>query len=393
MDVGLLLQHSQYALPVGIVLICAILVFAFGFKKAEQPPFAQLSVGSDVDRKFANKKRSKIKEKKSANGQIATEKASPTKKSVSTKIDASKKAASKTDDIEGKLKERKQEENKISVTKKDKDQVILKDGKENKIEQVKNKKTWRDLFQEKPVDFDEGDWEQAYSRKDKKNKKKEEESPSKKNKKSTKKVDLINEEVTKSKVSEKVEIKDKIAKETENKELKEKDKKDVILTPISNELINKEKEHQKEEQTKVILKLDNTIQEQKTKNKDDNTEKDSDNIEEKSSKVIQEKSGSVFDELGVLLGFISVCTAVGAWHWLTDPNTPAVSFTQSLCNHPFFAIASIILVILFMMGVHRRVIAPSIITQRARSVLGNFNMSCDDTGKLILKPTRSRHHE
>ncbi|KOC61062.1 Nuclear envelope phosphatase-regulatory subunit 1 [Habropoda laboriosa] len=95
----------------------------------------------------------------------------------------------------------------------------------------------------------------------------------------------------------------------------------------------------------------------------------------------------------MLLGFISICTAIGAWHWLTDPNTPAVSFTQSLCNHPFFAIASIILVILFMMGVHRRVIAPSIITQRARSVLGNFNMSCDDTGKLILKPTRSRHHE
>lgn len=54
----------------------------------------------------------------------------------------------------------------------------------------------------------------------------------------------------------------------------------------------------------------------------------------------------------------------------------------------------IITVILFMMGVHRRVIAPSIITQRARSVLSDFNMSCDDTGKLILKPTRSPHpHE
>ncbi|CAL1682943.1 unnamed protein product [Lasius platythorax] len=96
----------------------------------------------------------------------------------------------------------------------------------------------------------------------------------------------------------------------------------------------------------------------------------------------------------MLLGLISICTAIGAWHWLTDPNTSAVSFTQSLCNHPFFTMASIILVILFMMGVHRRVIAPSIITQRARSVLGDFNMSCDDTGKLILKPTRSSHpHE
>lgn len=62
--IGLLLQHSQYvyAIPVGIVLVCAILVFAFGFKKAEQPPFAQLSAGSDVERKLA-KKRGKVREK------------------------------------------------------------------------------------------------------------------------------------------------------------------------------------------------------------------------------------------------------------------------------------------------------------------------------------------
>lgn len=43
-------------------------------------------------------------------------------------------------------------------------------------------------------------------------------------------------------------------------------------------------------------------------------------------------------------------------------------------------------VFLFMMGVHRKVIAPSIITARMRFVLSDFNMSCDDTGKLILKP-------
>lgn len=50
--------------------------------------------------------------------------------------------------------------------------------------------------------------------------------------------------------------------------------------------------------TPPISKIDNTIQEEKTKNKDDNTEKDSDNIEEKNSKVMQEKTGLVFDELG-----------------------------------------------------------------------------------------------
>lgn len=96
-----------------------------------------------------------------------------------------------------------------------------------------------------------GDWEQAYSRKDKKNKKKEEESPLKKNKKIPKKADLINE--AKQKEQEAPEIKDKTVKETENKELKEKEKKEVILTPISNEEISTAKELQKEEQNKVHI--------------------------------------------------------------------------------------------------------------------------------------------
>lgn len=100
-----------------------------------------------------------------------------------------------------------------------------------------------------------GDWEQAYSRKDKKHKKKEEESPSKKNKKISKKADLINE--AKQKEQEKPEIKDKIAKETENKELKEKEKKEVILTPISDIEIDKAKEIDKEEQNKVYLHVHN----------------------------------------------------------------------------------------------------------------------------------------
>ena len=53
--------NTQYAFPVGVVLICAVLVFAFGFKSAEQPAFAQLTYTGD-DRKPAGKKR-KIKDK------------------------------------------------------------------------------------------------------------------------------------------------------------------------------------------------------------------------------------------------------------------------------------------------------------------------------------------
>lgn len=91
----------------------------------------------------------------------------------------------------------------------------------------------------------------------------------------------------------------------------------------------------------------------------------------------------------VVLIVIAVCTTCGAWYWLLDEETSKVSFLQSLRNHPFFACSGSSLIILFMGGIHKRVISPAIITARCRNVLANFNMSCDDTGKLILKPPRS----
>lgn len=90
-----------------------------------------------------------------------------------------------------------------------------------------------------------------------------------------------------------------------------------------------------------------------------------------------------------LLVTISIFTAFGAWQWLVDPETMMVSFLQSLYNHLFFTLSSLLLVSLFLMGIHKRVVAPSIVASRARQVLTDFNMSCDDTGKLILKPRPS----
>ncbi|GFT33463.1 nuclear envelope phosphatase-regulatory subunit 1 [Nephila pilipes] len=88
----------------------------------------------------------------------------------------------------------------------------------------------------------------------------------------------------------------------------------------------------------------------------------------------------------VMFGVVSLCTAIGAWQWLMDPLTSQVGFVQSLVNHLFFTISSAILITLFVMGIHRRVVAPSIIVSRVRQVLADFNMSCDDNGRLILKP-------
>ncbi|XP_028812595.1 nuclear envelope phosphatase-regulatory subunit 1 isoform X1 [Denticeps clupeoides] len=88
----------------------------------------------------------------------------------------------------------------------------------------------------------------------------------------------------------------------------------------------------------------------------------------------------------MILIVVSVCTATGAWNWLIDPDTQKVSFFSSLWNHPFFTISCITLIGLFFAGIHKRVVAPSIIAARCRTVLAEYNMSCDDTGKLILKP-------
>ncbi|GLD58177.1 arylamine N-acetyltransferase, pineal gland isozyme NAT-10-like isoform X2 [Lates japonicus] len=86
----------------------------------------------------------------------------------------------------------------------------------------------------------------------------------------------------------------------------------------------------------------------------------------------------------MILIVVSVCTATGAWNWLIDPDTQKVSFFSSLWNHPFFTISCITLIALFFAGIHKRVVAP--IAARCRTVLAEYNMSCDDTGKLILKP-------
>ncbi|XP_019878594.2 nuclear envelope phosphatase-regulatory subunit 1-like isoform X2 [Aethina tumida] len=88
----------------------------------------------------------------------------------------------------------------------------------------------------------------------------------------------------------------------------------------------------------------------------------------------------------IVLVTVSVCVATGASQWILDPETRVVSLSQSLINHPFFILSTIILIIILFLGVHKRVIAASIITSRTREVLSDFNMSCDDTGKLILKP-------
>ncbi|RUS82453.1 hypothetical protein EGW08_009799 [Elysia chlorotica] len=88
----------------------------------------------------------------------------------------------------------------------------------------------------------------------------------------------------------------------------------------------------------------------------------------------------------IIFILVSLCTVVGAWTWLRDPETTQVSLSQSLWNHLFFTVSCSILLLLFLFGIHKRIVAASIIASRCRTFLAEYNMSCDDNGKLILKP-------
>lgn len=95
----------------------------------------------------------------------------------------------------------------------------------------------------------------------------------------------------------------------------------------------------------------------------------------------------------IILALSFMLTLIGAFHWLTDPETYEVSCLSSFWNHKFFTANCLILIGLFAIGgIHRRIFAPSIITGRVREVIAQFNMSCDERGKLILMPHPSYHH-
>ncbi|CAH3174477.1 unnamed protein product [Porites lobata] len=87
----------------------------------------------------------------------------------------------------------------------------------------------------------------------------------------------------------------------------------------------------------------------------------------------------------MILVISSVATAAGAWGLITD-NQQHPSLLQYLFYHKLFTLSCCILFILLMLGIHRRVMAPQIILARTRIVLEDYNMSCDDKGRLILKP-------
>eukprot|EP00112_Aurelia_sp_Birch-Aquarium-sp1_P022062 Seg61.2 transcript_id=Seg61.2/GoldUCD/mRNA.D3Y31 product="Nuclear envelope phosphatase-regulatory subunit 1" protein_id=Seg61.2/GoldUCD/D3Y31 len=92
----------------------------------------------------------------------------------------------------------------------------------------------------------------------------------------------------------------------------------------------------------------------------------------------------------VLLALTSVCIAIGSFGWAMDEKTVKVSFWESLMIHKFLTISCIALVILIGLGAHKRIRAPQLMLARVRLILQDFNMSCDERGRLILKKTQGK---
>ncbi|CAG9538288.1 unnamed protein product [Cercopithifilaria johnstoni] len=81
------------------------------------------------------------------------------------------------------------------------------------------------------------------------------------------------------------------------------------------------------------------------------------------------------------------CTLWSAYFWLKDPSIRTVTLVESLQKHLVFSACVPSLLFLFsFIGIHNRAVAPSIIASRCRSVLADFSLSCDDSGKLIVRP-------
>uniref|UniRef100_A0A183BVG5 Transmembrane protein 188 n=1 Tax=Globodera pallida TaxID=36090 RepID=A0A183BVG5_GLOPA len=89
----------------------------------------------------------------------------------------------------------------------------------------------------------------------------------------------------------------------------------------------------------------------------------------------------------VILFVLLLSTAYTAYYWVFDPALRFISFRESLAKHLMFtACISLLLIFFLFFGVHKRVVAPKIIALRCRCVLGDFCLSCDEHGKLIVRP-------
>ncbi|XP_062501501.1 nuclear envelope phosphatase-regulatory subunit 1-like [Corticium candelabrum] len=92
----------------------------------------------------------------------------------------------------------------------------------------------------------------------------------------------------------------------------------------------------------------------------------------------------------VLLIVLIVWNVMTGLGWLVDANGN-MGFLESLWHHKAFSCGLILLFVLLVTNQYQKALAPQIVMARCRSVLKEYNMSCDENGRLILKKQRLPH--
>ncbi|XP_065827447.1 nuclear envelope phosphatase-regulatory subunit 1-like [Oscarella lobularis] len=89
----------------------------------------------------------------------------------------------------------------------------------------------------------------------------------------------------------------------------------------------------------------------------------------------------------VFMVVLCVWTFVTGLGWLTDSESN-LSLVESLVYHKGFSMGVGALAFLLATSLYQKALAPQIVARRCRSVLKEYNMSCDDSGRLIVKRQR-----
>lgn len=87
----------------------------------------------------------------------------------------------------------------------------------------------------------------------------------------------------------------------------------------------------------------------------------------------------------VILMTAIIATTITTYNFLADPRITETSIIELLGYHKYFTTNLIILILLLITGIHQKIVAPRIIVKRIRKVLRNYNMSCNQSGRLIIK--------
>lgn len=91
-----------------------------------------------------------------------------------------------------------------------------------------------------------------------------------------------------------------------------------------------------------------------------------------------------------LVVVVLLWVGLSIWGWWAD-TSEYKNYLEMLSSNKSLCVSLVLLFLIYILGFFDRHNAAHIITSRCKSVLHDFNMSCNDQGKLILKRSKVLH--